>query len=239
MKTCGLMMPVATMLALLVSSLPAMADHCIKCHSQPELKVQNKKLFDYYQDFKESIHGVVELSCTDCHGGDDSTDDLTRAHEGVLENTRFDRIPSTCGECHDAQYEAFVTSDHYRLLEEDGSAPNCITCHGAMEMDFVFASRVRNTCAFCHNQESENAPGVPDQADYILGKINIMRGYRSFVRANLRDPDRIMELDRDYLRLTARWHRFDLDSIELEMKDLLARYRKAKVQAFKDRRDAK
>jgi len=164
---------------------------------------------------------------------------MEKAHKGVLDPVRYDKIPATCGSCHDEQYEAFTTSNHSQLLEKDGSAPNCVTCHGAMDMDFIFASRVKNTCLFCHNHESENLPGVPDQADYILSKINIIKGYKQYVEQYLDDKDTLRQLGADYDGLTAKWHSFELDTVEEDTKELLGNYRKAKAQAMKDRKQKK
>jgi len=226
----------ATTVLVLCCALPAAADHCVACHGAPSFKVQHKAAYDYYADFENSIHGVAGLACTDCHGGDADTNDMVQAHQDVLTPLRYDQIPVTCGQCHDEQREAFVTSDHYRQLETDGTAPNCVTCHGAMDMDVIYVNRVSETCTLCHNPESGIFPDVPDQADDILGEINVMKGYRSFVAANLQDRETVATLDAQYLALTAKWHRFDLDSIRDETRDLLGDYRQAKGQALKDRR---
>ncbi len=235
MKSQRLLMLIG-LLAVLLSSSLALADACVDCHENPKLKVQNPKLFYYYEDFQSSVHGVAELDCVDCHGGDPQTTDMDLAHNGVLEPVAFDKIPVTCGQCHDQQRDTFVTSEHYRILEDDGLAPNCVTCHGAMEMDFIFVTRVKNTCSFCHNLETGVLPQVPDRADYVLNKINIMKGYRSFVNTHAADRVEVEALDAAYQDLIARWHRFDLDEVEADAKTLLGEYRKAKAQAMKDRR---
>lgn len=232
------LLSLASLLAVLLGALPAAAvDQCVECHKDPKFKVQNPKLFYYYEDFASSVHGVADLSCSDCHGGDATTTDLKQAHVDVLKPVSFERVPETCGECHDQQHDTFVTSKHYQILEDDGTAPNCVTCHGAMEMDFIFVTRVKNTCAFCHNRETDNLPEVPDRADYVLNKINIMKGYRSFVNTYAKDQVEAKALEDQYADLVARWHRFDLDQVEADVKVLLGDYRKAKAQAMKDRRE--
>lgn len=224
------------LICLVLAPAPAFADACVGCHQDANLKVQNPKLFYYFEDFQNSVHGVAGLACTDCHGGDPATEDMDQAHAGVLDPVSFANIPATCGRCHGQQYDTFVTSEHYRILEDDGTAPNCVTCHGAMEMDVIFVTRVKSTCAFCHNLESGILPDVPDRADYVLNKINIMKGYRSFVDAHAADRVQVKALDRSYLDLIAHWHRFDLENVETEAKALLGEYRQAKSQAMKDRR---
>jgi formate-dependent nitrite reductase cytochrome c552 subunit len=212
-------------------------DECIECHKDPAFKVRHPKLFDYFVDFDLSVHGVAGLSCSDCHGGNPKTRDLTQAHDNVLAPVKYDKIPDTCGQCHAEQREAFVTSEHYRVLEKDGTAPNCSTCHGTMEVDFIFVTRVKSTCLFCHNQESDLFPEVPGQADYVLNKINIIKGYRSFVNTHAKDRKLVAELDAAYDDLTIKWHCFDLANVETETKELLGAYRKAKGQAMKDRKE--
>jgi hypothetical protein len=162
---------------------------------------------------------------------------MSAAHAGVLEPVAFDQIPETCGACHKPQHDTFVTSKHYRILEHDGTAPNCVTCHGSMEMDFIFVTRVRNTCSFCHNIETGTLPQIPDRADYVLNKINIIKGYRSFVNTHARDQKEAKCLNDAYDSIIARWHRFDLDNVEIDTKNLLGEYRRAKAQAIRDRRE--
>ena len=215
----------------------ALADACLECHKDPDLRVKNPKLYNYYQEFESSVHGVAGLDCIDCHGGDIEASDSEGVHTGVLERVRFDQIPETCGACHGPQREAFVTSEHYQILEGDGTAPNCATCHGSMEMDFIFVTRVKSTCLFCHNAASGIAPEVPTQADYVLNNINVMKGYRSFVNTYAKDRELVAALNIRYDVMTAKWHRFDLEEIEIETTVLLGDYRKAKGQALKDKKN--
>ncbi len=221
-------------LALVAGS--ALADRCETCHAKPEFKIQHKKLFDYYSEFQTSVHGVIGIGCVDCHGGDESSDDMTLAHEGVMDRVHYDRIPTTCGECHETQRDAFKGSKHFGILEDEGLAPNCVTCHGAMEMDFIFAGRVKTTCQFCHNLQTGTAPGVPDRAEYILNKINIIKGYKSFVALHGSDPEQVRTVKAAYGELTAYWHCFDFDQVEAATDELLATLRKAKAEALQARR---
>ena len=227
------------MLVILAAAVApaAAADQCIECHKSPLFRVQHKMQYDYYVDFEQSVHGVAGLSCADCHGGDDSTDDPAKAHVGVLENVRYDKVPGTCGECHAEEHDSFVSSTHYTTMIDDGTAPNCVTCHGAMEMDFIFVSKVRDTCTFCHNEGSGNAPDVPEHAEYILSQINIIKGYKHYVETYAKDRELVAAIDASYDRLSSYWHQFDFAEVEEETKDLLGVLREAKAQAMKDRRN--
>ena len=231
------LVPVFLLACLLAAASASLADECLDCHKDPAFKVQQPKLFNYFVDFDNSIHGVAGLSCVDCHGGNPKTTNLDKAHTDVLAPVKFDQIPVTCGQCHVEQRDAFVTSDHYKILEQDGTAPNCATCHGAMDMDFIFVTRVKSTCLFCHNEESGVLPQVPGKADYVLNKINVIKGYRSFVNTHAKDRELVAELNASYDALTAKWHNFDLEDVETDTKALLGAYRKAKAQAVKDRKD--
>jgi len=230
-------LPVGILLIGLLGGSVGLADECVTCHSSREFMVQHRTLYDYYVAYEESVHGLAGIGCVECHGGDAATTDQTKAHVGVMERVRYDRIPTTCGQCHDQQHDAFTTSEHFQILENKGTAPNCVTCHGAMEMDFIYAGRVKNTCLICHNQETGNLPDVPDKAEYILSKINIIKGYKSFVTTYAKDQDQVQAIADSYTRLSTYWHRFDLGEVEPETENLLGMLRKAKAQAMKDRRE--
>lgn len=214
---------------------PALADKCHSCHQSRDFKITNKNIYDYNVDFEISVHGIAQLECTDCHGGDSSTNNMKQAHEDVLAPVENDKITATCGECHQEQYDSFITSYHFKKLENNSGAPNCVTCHGAMDMGFIFASQVKNTCQFCHNHESGTFPEISGQADFVISKINIIKGYKEFVEAHAKDKDLVKELAHSYEKLTARWHSFDLSGVEADTRTLHDKYRRANAQAIKDR----
>ncbi len=222
---------------VLLSPMSALGDECSACHGSAAYKVQQRQLYDYVQDFNESIHGISGLVCSDCHGGDPTTTDMDKAHVGVKDRVRYNNIPETCGSCHDEQYTNFTQSDHYKTLMDEGTAPNCVTCHGAMEMDVIFAARVKNTCLFCHNQQSGTAPDMPDRAEYVLSKINVIKGYKSFVATYLPDQEVVKQIEKNYSALTGHWHLFNMDQVEVETQGLLSMLRKEKAKALKEKRN--
>ena len=75
-----------------------------------------------------------------------------------------------------------------------------------------------------------------DQADFILSKINIINGYKGYVELHAKDRELVQDLATAYADLTAKWHRFDLDEVEEDTRELLGNYRTAKAQAVKDRK---
>ncbi|TBR21336.1 hypothetical protein EPO15_10585, partial [bacterium] len=128
-----------TAVAPLVRAAEAEPDGCRACHSEERFRVQNKKIYDYYQDWKGSAHDLAGLSCTDCHGGDKTKSDQPGAHAGILPQSdpkspfHYKNIPQTCGKCHQPVLERFVKSRHYAQLEASGLGPSCITCHGSLD----------------------------------------------------------------------------------------------------------
>lgn len=230
------LLPIFILALMLAAGSLVYADECLDCHKDPDFKVQQPKLYNYFVDFENSIHGVEGLSCVDCHGGEPDTQDLELAHLNVLDPVTFEQIPITCGQCHIEQRDAFVTSNHYRILKEDGTAPNCATCHGAMEMDFISVIRVKGTCMYCHNEESGVLPEVPVTADKVLNQINIIKGYRNYVATYALDRELVAVLEDAYNALTANWHSFNLESVQKDTEELLGAYRQAKAQAVKDRK---
>lgn len=210
-------------------------NQCIECHKDPAFRVQNKKLYDYYQEYEKSLHGLLEVSCDECHGGDPTARKLAVAHTGVMEAVSYTRIPATCGRCHQAQEQAYSGSKHAEILKETGMAPNCVTCHGSMDMDFVLTSMVENACRFCHNQQTQNHPEVPDRAEYILNQVNTIKGYKSFVFKYSDDPALHDEIRDEYIDLTRAWHAFDLSTVGPKATALLDHLRQEKVKIIKAR----
>ena len=50
-------------------------DACVNCHQNPDFMVTNKKLYDYFQQWRASTHGQEDVSCSDCHGGNSKLTD--------------------------------------------------------------------------------------------------------------------------------------------------------------------
>jgi hypothetical protein len=211
------------------------ASQCIECHKDPAFRVQNKKLYDYYQEYEKSLHGLLEIDCEECHGGDAGTRQLPVAHAGVMKAVSYGQIPVTCGRCHQAQEQAYGGSKHAAVMQETGMAPNCVTCHGSMDMDFVLTSMVENACRFCHNQQTQNHPEVPDRAEFILNQVNTIKGYKSFVFKYSDDEVLQERIRSEYIELTRAWHAFDLDNVGPKATALLDRLRAEKARIIKAR----
>jgi len=229
-------LPVLAALLLIGGSEPAPAakrDSCVDCHSNRDFLVTDRKLYEYFQQWTLSVHRQEEVSCVDCHGGDPGIADKDGAHGGDLSGeavssaVNFKNIPRTCGECHEDVYRAYRQSDHseYLVAEEDAQqGPNCVTCHGSMSTGVLNVNSIRESCARCHNEKTDNHPENPERATAILNRfLSIHRFYRYIaVRGSPDESRAFFEVaDQKIEHLVVTWHTFDLEEIEAETRAVL------------------
>ena len=162
---------------LLAGAAPAAAqtanpNACLTCHGAE----RDARLSTPVTLFKDAdVHRESGFACVDCHGGDASTSDKTRAHEtsqGFRGKPAGRAIITTCARCHsDAelmrryspkqrvdQATEYATSVHGRQLAKgDANVATCASCHGAHGIrrvsdakSPVFPTNVAATCAACH-----------------------------------------------------------------------------------------
>ncbi len=143
--------------------------HCFSCHNEWEegKDAPSKR-------WPADIHKDAGLSCTDCHGGDQSLEDMdaVRASKGYRGVPGPKDIPGFCGRCHsDAAYmkkfnpslpidqgEKYKTSMHgTRLAAGDTKVATCVSCHSVHNiapantpMSTVYPVNLPKTCAACH-----------------------------------------------------------------------------------------
>ncbi len=67
-------------------------DSCIKCHQNMDFMVTNKKLYDYFQTWRASIHGQEEVTCVDCHGGNSKKATKKEAHGELMDASNNDSM---------------------------------------------------------------------------------------------------------------------------------------------------
>jgi hypothetical protein len=223
-------------------------ESCVTCHSDPELLVTNKKLYDYYQQWDGSIHDQEEVTCDDCHGGNPRATDKKKAHASGVgaadpkSGIHYTAIPETCGQCHDDILEGFQESEHFAHVEKeekgDKQGPTCVTCHGGINVEVLNVNTVEEVCARCHNQKSENNPEVPEEARHLLNRfLSIHRFYR-YITTNAESDEAsafFRDLDPRLHDLTVTWHTFDLEAVEEGTGEVLKTL-KAKREEIRARR---
>jgi hypothetical protein len=146
------------------------ANSCLECHSKldPPLGVARV-------EFTGSIHAQKGLTCTSCHGGDASSNDMDQAmgkSAGFKGHIERAQVPALCAKCHsDAaymrgynpsvrtdQFSQYQTSVHGKLLSKgDTHVAVCSDCHSAHQIrppndpqSTVYPLNVAKTCANCH-----------------------------------------------------------------------------------------
>lgn len=222
---------------------PAPAESCIECHKDDKFRVQNKKIYDYYQEWKGSAHDLAGLSCTACHAGDPTKADKEAAHAGIVPQSdpaspfHYKNIPKTCGGCHQPVLDRFAKSRHFEQLKSTGRGPNCITCHGALNAKVYSTTIVQRACSNCHNPKSKNHPEVIAQAQEILERLNHANGYRKGLRfyyKSVRKPEAMAKVDKAYTDTIDFWHEFDFKKLRPRSQDLLAELKKLYLDAHKE-----
>lgn len=210
------------------------ATSCVECHRNPDFRVTNRKLFDYFQRWDLSIHQQAGVSCVDCHGGNARSADKDLAHQGLSgqaganSSINFRNISTTCGDCHVDVFEAYRTSKHFEHVvakSQERQGPTCVTCHGSIDANVVNVNTASETCSVCHNPESENHPEFPKQTtDLLYQFLSAQRFYRYItVRGNPSETAPFLkEADIKMQALARTWHTFDLDAIERETRAVLS-----------------
>jgi hypothetical protein len=160
-----------------VAAAAAKKDSCLECHSALD-GAQSAPAAGYAND----IHGRFQFSCSDCHGGDRTSDDPTVAMNrarGFTGKPSRAAIPQLCARCHaDAalmhkyspqervdQYALYLTSTHgKRIAAGDTAAAVCTDCHGVHGIrevkdgqSPVHPLRLPGTCARCHSDPKHMA----------------------------------------------------------------------------------
>ena len=90
-----LLLPLLTAMSLAAAG----KDSCVQCHANLDGDLQTPAVKFPAKD----IHAQAGLSCTDCHGGDHTTDDFEASMSkarGFLGKIPRLAIPKTCARCH-------------------------------------------------------------------------------------------------------------------------------------------
>jgi hypothetical protein len=166
----------------------AKEDQCIICHTDEEILPE---------DFnKNDIHLKSGLSCSGCHGGDPTKEDMDEAMDpnaGYISIPLKKDIPQFCGKCHSAikimreyqprisvdQTDQYFTSIHGQKLKQGdqkvADCTNCHTGHGILSAkdprSTVYPLNIPETCDECHGD-----------ADYMQDYNIPTNQYEEFVK---------------------------------------------------------
>ena len=88
------------------------AIECIACHQRVQPGI--------IQDWKDSRHGHVGVSCLDCHRVSKRSPTATQHEDLVGTDVYVSALvpPSTCGRCHAVELEEFNASGHFRAYHQ-------------------------------------------------------------------------------------------------------------------------
>ena len=153
--------PILVILFMIVSgiSLAGTDEDCMVCHEDSDLKAEDgTSLFVDMEKFNSSVHGELELSCTDCHMDLQGVEDFPHAEK---------LVEVSSGECHDKAEAEFNDSIHYQArLDKDFFPVSCKDCHGKHDIkeieDYesrVFHLNLPKTCERCHLERVKTERG--------------------------------------------------------------------------------
>jgi nitrate/TMAO reductase-like tetraheme cytochrome c subunit len=167
-------------LLVIALATPAAADSvCLVCHSSTMMKPEYLKV---YQEWKESWHAQNNVSCNDCHGGDPK--DVANAmspQRGFVGKPKPAAVPEFCGKCHIAISKDYLDSGHGKALMTKGTGPNCVTCHGAHDVQKARLAIINETlCSKCHSYEraqlmKEALFGTEEKIGAISGELKTIK----------------------------------------------------------------
>lgn len=212
-------------MAGVVSMAPAAAaaDQCVACHSDAAWAVKNKKLFDYFQQWQGSVHGLHEVTCVDCHGGNPQATDKATAHGGALAESNpkstiyYGNIPKLCGGCHQEVYDAFSHSKHAARVQELDGGPTCVTCHGSLNTEILSPLKIAAVCERCHNDATGNRPTIPARAQQVRRDDQMSAAFLRWAGAYyeaIGQSEVVAPLQKQLADLRVAWHTFDLDQVQ-------------------------
>ena len=137
---------------------PSVVDTCMMCHADKDAKgAAGKSIAVDPAKFAKSVHGELQLKCTDCHA-DVSADKLP--HPDKLK-------PVSCATCHDKAAKEYAGTVHGSARKGGSTiAANCTDCHGTHDIlrskdpaSRTNHANVEATCSTCHGSEAMAATG--------------------------------------------------------------------------------
>ncbi len=134
-------------------------EECLSCHGDESIEGITKRgeALNLFTDEKAIAGSVHEgLSCTDCHVGETSWDDVPHAEKGLTK---------ACKDCHSDVFAVFSKKDVHGRAAQNGNekAPDCGECHGGhgihpLNSDESVMSKENQpeACGKCHGSEFLN-----------------------------------------------------------------------------------
>lgn len=206
---------------------------CVECHSKDDFMVTNPKLYQYFEQWRLSVHGQEEVTCSECHGGDPTAATKATAHQGHMDAASEDspvgyrNVAETCGACHKRVYQSYLESAHHKNLQKAGrehESPTCVTCHGSVNTTVLNVNTVAKTCRNCHNVETDNHPDVPEKAERLLSQfLSIHRFYRFFTvkGREFYSWELFQKVGNETRDLAVQWHTLELEEVRHQTRELL------------------
>ena len=151
-------------------------DDCLDCHDDEELtKNEGSRVISLFIDiekYRDSIHGLEDMECIDCHEDLDGFDDFP--HEDELADV-------DCAMCHDDIEEIYAESMHGQAVAEGvDMAPQCWDCHGAHDItppenldSAVNKFNIPFMCGQCHKEGAGVSDFVEVSQDSILSHYSL------------------------------------------------------------------
>ena len=214
-------------------------NQCVECHKTINDGSINQR--EYNDWVKGTHHSKKGVTCDKCHGGYYDMKDKEIAHRGILpannpeSKVHFQKVPSTCGHCHRAEEDAFISSKHFKKLSTSGKGPNCVTCHTPKRGNILTSEEVRNLCVECHNASSSytanKLTSIPADAqdtltlfEKTLIKTEWLEDYLKLAKKtkNVSKQEKEFEQFKKEVKASrVSWHKFKIYDTQVKLRELL------------------
>ena len=137
---------------------PGVNETCLMCHGAADAKgAGGKSIAVDGAKFAASVHGGLNLKCTDCHT-DVSADKIPHAEK---------LKPVNCATCHEQQVKEYSGTVHGKSRKGGNTvAATCTDCHGTHDIlrtkdpaSRTSHANVEATCSRCHGDEATMVKG--------------------------------------------------------------------------------
>lgn len=139
---------------------------CLICHAAKTMKPAYREVVSQW---RKSVHYANGIACNDCHGGDPNNMALAMSpQKGFVGVPTYRGVMQFCGKCHidilksccigGAQFiimgGTHCTNSHCIALMTTGIGPNCVTCHGAHDIQKANINLINpQLCGRCHSYD--------------------------------------------------------------------------------------